>query len=221
MVQHVYQRCVEAQCFAEIIVATDDPRIIAAVHAFGGVAHLTSPTCASGTDRVAEVARHRGFEAERVLVNVQGDEPAVHPESLKTLAQLFAEPKVEMGTLVRPLLETERNNPNVVKAVLSESSDALYFSRADIPFARDGAADAPRWAHLGLYGYRVRILEQLAAFPATPLERIESLEQLRALGHGIRITCRPTPHFSHAVDTPQDVPDAELALNRLFLRSVK
>ena len=216
MIQHVVERCREAGCFSQVIVATDDERIRAAVRGFGGEAVMTSPACASGTDRVAEVAAKLGLSGESVVINVQGDEPAVHPQSLITLARAFDDATIEMGTLVRALKEDERANPNVVKAVLDETGSALYFSRADLPFQRDAAGPPmPRWAHLGLYGYRARVLSRLAALPPTALEKTESLEQLRALGHGIRIACRVTPHPAQAVDRPEDVPLAEAALARL------
>ena len=216
MVQHVVQRCLEAKCFSRVVVATDDERILAAVQAFGGQAVLTSPSCASGTDRVAEVAANLGLPDDDVVINVQGDEPAVHPKSLATLAQAFDDASVQMATLVRTLDESERGNPNVVKAVLDEAGDALYFSRAELPFQRDPSGPSPeRWAHVGLYGYRASVLRRLATLPSTKLEKAESLEQLRALGHGIRIRCKVTPHHSQAVDRPEDVPLAEAALARL------
>lgn len=214
MVQHVVERCLEAKCFSKVVVATDDERISAAVRGFGGEAVMTSPSCASGTDRVAEVTGKLGLTGEAVVINVQGDEPAVHPQSLITLAKAFGDPSVEMATLIRVLREEERANPNVVKVVLDEGGTALYFSRADLPYQRD-AASTTRWAHLGLYGYRARVLSRLATLPPTVLEKTESLEQLRALGHGIRIACRVTLHSSQAVDRPEDVPLAEAALARL------
>ncbi len=216
MVQHVYERCVEAGCFSQVIIATDDARIEAAARSFGATCVMTSPSCASGTDRVAEVATALGLLGDAVLINVQGDEPAVHPGSLATLAKTFDDPAVDMATLVRPLREDERPNPNVVKVVLDEARNALYFSRADLPFQRDPGAPVPRFAHLGLYGYRARVLLRLATLPPTALEKTESLEQLRALGHGIRIACRVTEHSTQAVDRPEDVPLAEAALTRLF-----
>lgn len=217
LVQHVVERCREAACFARVLVATDDQRIADTVRGFGGEAVLTSPACASGTDRVAEVARALGLVDADVVINVQGDEPAVPPEALRTLAGAFGAPEVELATLIRPLGAEERSNPNVVKVVLDETSHALYFSRADLPFQRDaGAGPIARWAHLGLYGYRAGTLARLASLPPTALERTESLEQLRALGHGIRIACRVTAHATQAVDRPEDVPLAEAALQRLF-----
>lgn len=216
MIEHVYQRCLEAKCFSRVVVATDDERIASVARGFGAEPVMTSPTCPSGTDRVAEVARALRLSDDAVLINVQGDEPAVHPESLRALARAFDEPTVEMATLVRALRDDERANPNVVKAVLDEQGFALYFSRADLPFQRDAGPGIPRWAHLGLYGYRAAVLRRLAALSPTALEKTEALEQLRALGHGIRIACRVTAHPTQAVDRPEDVPLAEAALTRLF-----
>ena len=216
MVQHVVERCLEAKCFSRVVVATDDERISAAVRAFGGEPMMTSPACASGTDRVAEVAAKLGLEGDAVVINVQGDEPAVHPQSLAALAKAFEDASVQMATLIRGLQEEERGNPNVVKVVLDEAGNALYFSRAELPFQRDaGGPQPPRWAHLGLYGYRASVLARLATLTPTLLEKTESLEQLRALGHGIRIACRVTQHATQAVDRPEDVRLAEAALARL------
>lgn len=214
MVQHVHERCVESGAFSRVLVATEDERIARAVRSFGGEVAMTSAGCATGTDRVAEVARqHPGLE---VLVNVQGDEPALHPSSLAALAEAFADPAVQMCTLVRPLESSERADPAVVKAVVAQSGWALYFSRADVPFRREGGDEPPRWGHLGIYGYRRRALLELAALPPSPLERAECLEQLRALEHGLGILCVQTPHGSVAVDRPEDVPRAEAALGRLL-----
>jgi 3-deoxy-manno-octulosonate cytidylyltransferase (CMP-KDO synthetase) len=208
MIQHVFERCQESRAFSEIIVATEDERILRAVEGFGGRALLTSPSCASGTDRVAEIARALPHASH--VVNVQGDEPLVHPESLGLLAQGLQANDVEMATLIRPLKEEERANPNVVKVVLSARGNALYFSRADLPHARDPKdAPAPRYGHLGLYGYRRETLLKLAALPPTPLEQTEKLEQLRALENEISIRCFTTPHTSLGVDTPEDLAKAE------------
>jgi len=210
LVVHVLEACRRSGAFAEVRVATDDERIAAAVSAAGGLVERTRTDHPSGTDRVAEVAA-RLPPAVEVVVNVQGDEPLVHGEALRALAAAFDDPAVEMATLVRPLRDEERGSPNVVKAVLDLRSDALYFTRADVPFSRD-AAPVRRWAHQGLYGYRRPTLLRLAALPPTPLERAESLEQLRALENGIRIRCIPTSHTSIGVDTPEDLQRAEVLL---------
>lgn len=215
MVEHVWLRCQESKSFDQVVIATDDVRIAEAVKQFGGQAELTSPACASGTDRVAEVARARPGAGDDVFVNVQGDEPAIHPQSLAILVRAFADARVTMATLVRPLEESERDNPNVVKVVRDQSGHALYFSRHDVPYARDPQVATKRWAHLGIYGYRRQTLLRLAALPPTPLERAESLEQLRALGNGIGILCCETGHRTQAVDVPADVALAEAALRAL------
>jgi len=210
LVVHVLEACARSGAFSRVLVATDDERIAAAVERAGGAAERTGSQHHSGTDRVAEVAR-RLPAGVSVVVNVQGDEPLLHPEALRALAAALDDGAVEMATLVRPLRDEERDDPNVVKAVLDLRSDALYFSRAAVPFSRDGSPVA-RWAHQGLYGYRRETLLRLAALPPTPLERAESLEQLRALENGIRIRCVPTTHRSVGVDTPEDLARAEALL---------
>lgn len=221
MIQHVYQRCLESQAFSQVLVATDDPRIAEAVQTFGGRAELTSPGCESGTDRVAEVARAlekwlpAGSDERMAFVNVQGDEPAIHPRALAELAQAFQQPEVEMATLVRPLDEAERQDPNVVKALVGVDGHALYFTRADAPYLRNPSPELKRYAHLGVYGYRWHTLLTLAALPPSPLEQAEGLEQLRALEHGIRIACRVTEHRSVGVDRPEDLASAERLLQSL------
>lgn len=212
MVEHVWRRCEESRAFHEVLVATDDARIQEAVARFGGKAVLTSPTCPTGTDRVAEVAR--GRQDVEVWVNVQGDEPLLDPEALRVLAGLFQDAEVGMGTLVRPLEAAEVPNPNVVKAVLARNGDALYFSRAALPFIREAGHEGSvqRWAHIGLYGYRHETLLKLAALAPTPLEEAEKLEQLRALEHGLRIRCGQVRWSTVAVDVPEDVARVEAAL---------
>jgi 3-deoxy-manno-octulosonate cytidylyltransferase (CMP-KDO synthetase) len=212
LVLHVLDACRSSAAFSDVRVATDDARIADAVSQAGGTVELTAPGHPSGTDRVAEVAA-RLPSAVEVVLNVQGDEPLVHPEALRALAGAFGDPSVEMATLVRPLRSEERSNPHVVKVVLDLRSDALYFSRADIPFTRDGSP-AERWAHQGLYGYRRVTLLRLAALAPTPLERAESLEQLRALENGIRIRCVRTMYAGIGVDTPEDLARAASLLRQ-------
>jgi len=212
MVQQVWNRCRESDAFAEIVVATDDERIVRVVSEFGGTAVMTSPSWHSGTERVAEVARSR-LDVEG-LVNVQGDEPAIHPPALAQLVAAFDDPDIRMATLVRPLAATDLGNSNLVKAVLAATGDALYFSRADIPFHRDERKGGLRLrhGHLGIYAYRRETLLTLARLPPSPLEQVENLEQLRALENGISIRCVLTSHSSVGVDTPEDVALAEALL---------
>jgi len=197
-----------------LVVATDDERIAFAARAAGAEVIVTGPA-ETGTDRVAMAARVM-LPRPTMVVNLQGDEPLIEPAAIEALVHAMDEGGPEMATMARPLVAGEWERPEVVKVVTDLSGNALYFSRADLPFQRDVAtAPAPRWAHLGLYGYRSRVLQRLATLPPTPLEKTESLEQLRALGHGIRIACRWTHHESQAVDRPEDVPLAEAALARL------
>lgn len=187
-----------------VVVATDDEEIAAAVRAAGGEAVLTPRDCPSGTDRCAVAARTLG-EVD-VVVNVQGDEPLIDPAAVDALLDAFDEPAVEMATLARPLEAGEAEDPNVVKVVLDLRGDALYFSRASIPWPRDGgAARKLGRAHVGVYGYRFETLQALAALPPSPLEQVEKLEQLRALENGTKIRVVETDYRSIGVDTPEEL----------------
>lgn len=204
MIEHVYRRTSAAAWVSSVLVATDDERILEAVRSFGGVACMTSPEHASGTDRLAEVAREMSCE---VIVNVQGDEPLIEPIMIDEAVQpLMDDPMVMMTTLRRRITDpAELQNPNVTKVVVDREGFALYFSRAPIPYARAGAPAADAWRHVGLYVYRRDCLLQLAGLEPTALERSEALEQLRALEHGIRILAVETQHESIGVDTPEDL----------------
>jgi 3-deoxy-manno-octulosonate cytidylyltransferase (CMP-KDO synthetase) len=207
MIEHVFRRASDATGVSRVIVATDDSRIADAVKAFGGEAVMTSPDHASGTDRLAEVARHLDCD---VVVNVQGDEPLLAPAMIdEAVAPFRTNASEQMGTLRRPLLDRrEWLDPNVVKVVVDHDDRALYFSRAPIPFGRsheDGFVAGLASKHIGLYVYRRAFLLTLAALPPTPLERAEALEQLRALEHGYAIRAVPTAHDSIGVDTPADL----------------
>lgn len=208
LVQHVYEQASQARRADQVIVATDDPRIVAAVEGFGGRVQLTRRDHASGTDRVAEVART--LEAE-VIVNLQGDEPLIEPASLDRLPELLEQDRsAAVATLAAPLRSREQwQDPNCVKVVCDDAGRALYFSRSPIPFVRDGqpdfAAVPPRFLlHLGLYAYRREFLLQLASLPPTPLEQLEKLEQLRVLAAGYRIAVGIVPHAAPGVDTRDD-----------------
>ena len=204
MIEHVYRRASAAHGIAEVIVATDDLRIATRVHDFGGKVRLTKATHATGTDRLAEVVASMDCD---VVVNVQGDEPLIDPRALEELTAPFADPTVQMTTLYRRIQDpSELSNPNVVKVVLDRSGFALYFSRAPIPYVRDPRGGwPPLHRHIGLYAYRRNTLLVLASLDPTPLERAESLEQLRALEHGIRIKAVETHHESFEVNTPEDL----------------
>jgi 3-deoxy-manno-octulosonate cytidylyltransferase (CMP-KDO synthetase) len=204
MIELVYRRAAAARSIASVLVATDDERIARAVERFGGVVRITSPSHASGTDRLAEVAA--GLDCD-VVVNVQGDEPLVEPQMIdEAVAPFASDPALMMSTLRRRIDDpAEIANPNVTKVVVDREGYALYFSRAAIPFVRDGAPAAPAWRHVGLYAYRRPCLLRLASLPPTALERSEALEQLRALEHGIRIKALETAFDSIGVDTPEDL----------------
>jgi 3-deoxy-manno-octulosonate cytidylyltransferase (CMP-KDO synthetase) len=204
MIEHVYRRAAAAASVSRVIVATDDARILEAVHRFGGEAVLTSSAHQSGTDRLAEVAASLDCD---VVVNVQGDEPLLAPETIDAAVAPFAEdPALEMSTLRRRIDDpAELQNPNVTKVVVDRDGFAMYFSRAGIPYTRAGQAPVTSWAHVGLYVYRRDVLLRIAALPQTAMERAEALEQLRALEHGIRIKAIETSHETIGVDTREDL----------------
>jgi len=209
LIEHVYRRAASARLVARVIVATDDRRIADAVEAFGGEARMTSVSHESGTDRLAEVAE--SLDAD-LIVNVQGDEPLLAPDTIDAAVSAFAEaaadnaPRLEMSTLRRRITDpAELQNPHVTKVVVDADGFAMYFSRAPIPFTRAGQPAVAAWAHIGLYVYRRETLLRLASLPPTPLERSEALEQLRALEHGIRIKAVATAHQTIGVDTPDDL----------------
>jgi 3-deoxy-manno-octulosonate cytidylyltransferase (CMP-KDO synthetase) len=208
LVQHVYERACEARCAGVVIVATDDPRIVAAVEGFGGRVVLTRRDHPSGTDRVAEAAQR--LDAA-VVVNLQADEPLIDPASIDLLVdRLACDPDADMATLAVPLASLDQwQNPNCVKVVCNVAGRALYFSRSPVPFVRDGRPDfAGRPSHflqhLGIYAYRRRFLLQLAQTPPEPLEQLEKLEQLRALARGRHIQVGLVDHAGLGVDTYED-----------------
>ena len=208
MIWYVWEKARAAKIPSRVLVATDDERIASAVRGFGGEAVMTSPACASGTDRVAEAAR--GMD-EEVIINLQGDEPLMHPSVIDAVATpLVSEPDVLMSTaalLQEDPVEYER--ASVVKVVVDAKGHALYFSRSPIPHYRDTGpreTGAGRYRkHLGIYGYRREFLFRVAALPPSPLEEAERLEQLRILENGFRIRVVDVGHDSVGVDTPEDL----------------
>lgn len=204
MIEHVYRRASASSVVSRVIVATDDRRIATCVADFGGDVRLTRTDHLTGTDRLAEVAASLHCD---VIVNVQGDEPLLDPRAITELVAPFADPAVSMTTLYRRILEpADLSNPNIVKLVTDRAGFALYFSRAPIPHTRDPRGGyPPLFRHVGVYAYRRTLLLVLASLEPTPLERAESLEQLRALEHGIRIKTVETSYDSIGVDTPEDL----------------
>lgn len=205
MIWWVYGRASMAKALTEVVVATDDSRILDAMLARGGRCVMTRPDHASGTDRVAEAAQGLGLDPGDVVINVQGDEPLLKPAAIDLLARSLAEdPAVDMATLVHRLKDPdELSNPNVVKVVVDRKGWALYFSRSPIPYQRREASVLYR--HVGIYGYRVGFLYRLVQEPPTPLEHAESLEQLRVLEMGYRIKVVETDTVSTGVDTADDL----------------
>jgi 3-deoxy-manno-octulosonate cytidylyltransferase (CMP-KDO synthetase) len=209
LVQHVWERCLEAKKLSRVIVATDDMRIAETAFDFGAEVALTSPSHPTGSDRLAEVAsRLRGVAR---IINVQGDEPTIDPRLIDRLvSEMERHPRAEMVTAAVPFAAAAASaNPNNVKVVADQLGNALYFSRSLIPFDRDGAGSAMPLHHLGIYGYRRAFLLRFVRWKPTPLEEAEKLEQLRALEMGARIRLLVTDHRSIGVDTPEDLAAVE------------
>jgi 3-deoxy-manno-octulosonate cytidylyltransferase (CMP-KDO synthetase) len=213
MIEHVYARASQAHGLDRVVVLTDDERIARAVEAFGGHCEMTPADCASGTDRIAWAARAGGRLADAAaVVNIQGDEPLIDPEAVSRIAlHLRDHPGDPVVTLAAAAQPEEMDNPNAVKVVLDLAGYALYFSRAGIPWPRQEGGFQPL-KHLGIYGYQRAALLRLAELPPTPLERSESLEQLRALENGIAIRVLLAERGSPGVDTREDLERVERLL---------
>ncbi|MBB1472254.1 3-deoxy-manno-octulosonate cytidylyltransferase [Luteimonas sp. MC1782] len=225
LVLHVARRALAAGA-REVWVAADDARIAQALDGSGARVAMTSPGHLSGSDRLAECADIAGWADDAVVVNLQGDEPFAPAAGIRAVATALVASGAEMSTLATPVEDVATLfDPNAVKLVRAANGDALYFSRAPLPWPRDAFATAQgrgqmpgghHWLrHIGIYGYRAGFLRRFAALPPTPLERIESLEQLRALEHGHRIAVALSPEpFPPGVDTPEDLARAELRLQQ-------
>jgi 3-deoxy-manno-octulosonate cytidylyltransferase (CMP-KDO synthetase) len=216
MIERVWERVRRAKKISRVIVATDDERILRAVAAFGGEAVMTRAEHRSGTERVAEVAATAIRESEEIFVNVQGDEPLIQPEAIDTAVEdIESEPSVSVATLAVPIARpADIMDPNVVKVVLDFDGNALYFSRAPIPWVRDSNArvHARHLKHLGLYVFRRAALLDFPTLPLGDLERVEQLEQLRWMENGYKIHVAETSHDSVGVDVPEDVSRIEQLL---------
>lgn len=211
MIQRVYNQVKHAASLNEVVVATDDQRIFEHVKSFAGNVVMTKKEHQSGTDRCAEVINNiSGFD---IAINIQGDEPFIDPQQIDLLVSCFQRPEVEIATLVRPIQElTDLENVNKPKVVLNQKSEALYFSRQPIPYMR--GADIKEWLsketyynHIGIYGFKVETLKELARLPISKLETTESLEQLRWLDNGYRIQTAVSTHINDAIDSPKDLQD--------------
>ena len=226
MIQWAWEAARAAAGVDEVVVATDDDRIAAVVAGFGGRVAMTDPALPSGTDRVAAAVAAMG-EGFDLILNLQGDEPAMHPGTIAAVVALMrADPDLPMGTAACPFTSVEELfNPNAVKVVTDDAGRALYFSRSPIPYLRNSQvfqADFRPWLkpeqlalfqrHLGIYAYRPDALRRFTALPPHPLEQLEMLEQLRALAVGMAVGVARTPHLSLGVDVPADIPAVEAML---------
>ncbi len=205
IIQWVHERA-RASSADYVFVATDDEKVFKAVEAFGGKAVMTSKDHPSGTDRIYEAVTKKCPDAD-IIINVQGDEPLLASSVIDALiSKMKANPDMEMSTVAVPAKREEiASNPNIVKALIDKNGFALYFSRAPVPFLRDGGSDMPLFRHWGIYGYRRKTLEKFIALPESNLEKCEKLEQLRALENGIRIFVVIADCQSIGVDTPEDL----------------
>ena len=215
VIERVYRRAKEV--FDEVYVCTDDQRIFDAVLSFGGKAVMTSSDHRSGTDRCYEAFQRIGSDAD-VVVNIQGDEPFIHPSQLSVLMECFSDPSTQIATLVKPFTIQDGmdalENPNSPKVVVDAQMHALYFSRSVIPYLR--GIDKQEWLqyhtfykHIGLYGYRSSVLREITSLPQGKLEKMESLEQLRWLENGYVIKVGITQVETIGIDTPADLERAE------------
>ena len=216
MIERVYNQALKA--LNQVYVATDDERIEKEVKKFGGNCIMTKSTHKSGTDRLAEAVQlieENNKEHYDVIINVQGDEPFIHPEQIKELCACFEEEKTEIATLAKFITNNnEIFNPNLPKLITNYNNEAIYFSRSPIPYIR--GEEESKWIekhsfkkHLGMYGYRTKILKTLTKLPPSSLEQAESLEQNRWLENGYTIKIRMTEYKNHPVDTPGDLKDLE------------
>lgn len=225
MIEWVYKRAAQVKLFEKVIVATDDPRILQTVRDFGGQAELTPAELPSGTDRVAYLARNTDAD---VYVNLQGDEPLIAPQLLTDVCSPYSDQAVLMTTAVSKINSVqELTDPNLVRVVLDKQGNALYFSRAVIPYLRD-ETDINKWfkqhvfyKHIGIYTYRRDFLLRLSGLPQGSLEQAERLEQLRVLENGFKIKTVLTAYNSLCVDTPEDLHQVEnfIKLNKLQVES--
>jgi len=207
MIQRVFERAMQAGKVTEVVVATDDLRIVDAVENFGGRAVMTSEANRSGTDRVAEAAEKIGLGPDDIVINIQGDQPLINPKCLDDVVEpFFTDSGLEMSTLAFAIIRQEEiTNPKDVKVTFDNNGYALYFSRSPIPFDRDGNSCFDTYKHLGVYAYTKYFLEKFRSLPEGRLEKIEKLEQLRAMEYGHRIKVVVTAYDSPEVDIPEDI----------------
>ena len=210
MLQRVYEQCLKSK-LDRLIVATDDERIVAHVNTFGGEVILTASTHRSGTDRIAEAVNQLNLQDDGIVVNIQGDEPFIHPEDINLLVACFENQTTQIATLVKKINAIETlENPYNPKVVLNINKEALYFSRAPIPHLKDLKKEDwlnhnTFYEHIGIYGFRTAVLKEISQLPSSLLEQKEGLEQLRWLENGYHIQTAETNSGSIAVDCPEDL----------------
>ncbi|RLD57328.1 MAG: 3-deoxy-manno-octulosonate cytidylyltransferase [Bacteroidetes bacterium] len=213
MIQLVYEQASKANSLHGVYVATDDMRILEEVKGFGGKALLTSTDHRSGTERCNEAAlklMEQGIDMD-AIINIQGDEPLINPQQIDIVASLFSDNTIQIASLVKKISRSEELfDPNVVKAIVGTNGKAIYFSRQTIPYIRD--TEKREWLdahnfykHIGIYGYTAKVLGEIVALKESPLEKAESLEQLRWLENGYGITIKETEFESFGIDTPEDL----------------
>jgi 3-deoxy-manno-octulosonate cytidylyltransferase (CMP-KDO synthetase) len=213
LIQHVYENSKRSRRAEDVIVATDSETIFERVFAFGGKAVMTNKNHPSGTDRIAEVAASLDYD---IIVNVQGDEPLIRPEMIDDVITALDDTRASIGTLIKKIEDpVEISDNNVVKVVFDKERFALYFSRAAVPFRapHSGIRTPEYYKHIGIYSYRRDVLLSLAGMEQTELEKIEKLEQLRALENGLKIKVKETFLETFGVDTPEDLERVEKCLN--------
>jgi len=214
MIMRVYEQALKASMLKEVYVATDDHRIYDHVTRQGGKAIMTAVHHTSGTERCLEafylLQKEKGFPDDEIIINIQGDEPFIHPDQIDSLIQLFARPEVNIASLMKIITDqAEIHNPACVKVVAGVHKQALYFSRSPVPFIRNDEENQNSpgiyFKHIGMYAYRSKVLEEICKLKPTPLETTEKLEQLRWLENGYTIHLETTEHESIAIDFPADL----------------
>ncbi|MDD3050507.1 MAG: 3-deoxy-manno-octulosonate cytidylyltransferase [Candidatus Cloacimonetes bacterium] len=213
IIQHVYERVLHTRLFDAVIIATDDDRISECCKKFGAETVMTSSKHKSGSDRVAEVCRRTEHE---IIINVQGDEPFISEEPLRKMMDLLQKEDISIVSLMHRIGdEHDIQNPNFVKVISDRNGDAIYFSRAAIPYNRDKIAGVKYWKHIGVYGFKRASLLSFVELPESKLEMIEKLEQLRLLENGYNIRMIETNYTGIGIDTPEDLLKAETLIERL------
>ena len=204
MIWHVYEQARQCSALSAVVLATDDDRIRSTAQQYEIPVVMTREDHPSGTDRVLEAADRMNLPADAVVINIQGDEPALEPAMLSELVQPFVEPEVQVATLACRISAREADDPDRVKVVFAADGRALYFSRSPIPYHRDSRQDE-FYGHIGLYAFRMKVLKKFVTLDQSPLEVSEKLEQLRLLENNIPIHVVLTEHRSVGVDRPEDI----------------